>query len=69
MHNKTNMEIFCLNMCRRGKIYFKSMQFYTTAPIFWSELMELKCNHSFRHPPCVGGDDENSSFGQEGSLS
>ena len=54
-----------LNMCRTGEKYFKSMPFYTTAPTPWTKHMELKCNHSFRHPPYIARDknDQNRTRG------
>ena len=56
---KRTWRFFDLNMCQTSGDYFKSKQFFTTAPVSWTEHMELKCNHSFKYPPCIGRDENN----------
>jgi len=52
---------FLLNRCRVGGIHFKQYKFFTTLPPATTDHMELECDHTFRHPPCLGRDSNGAS--------
>ena len=52
---------FLLNRCKVGGIHFKQYKFYTSLPPIATAHMELTCDHSFKHPPCLGRDANGNS--------
>ena len=52
---------FLLNRCRVGGTHFKQFKFYTSLPPHATKHMELKCDHHFKHPPCLGRDANGNS--------
>ena len=55
------LRYFLLNRCRVGGKHFKQYKFFTSLPRHATSHMELTCDHSYRHPPCLGKDANGNS--------
>ena len=52
---------FLLNRCRVGGKHFKQFKFFTSLPPANTSHMQLLCDHTFKHPPCLGRDANGAS--------
>jgi hypothetical protein len=61
VNTKFNGCSFLLNRCRVEGTHFKQFKFYTSLPPHATKHMELKCDHHFKHPLCLGRDANGNS--------